>query len=254
MVLTPLLNVIFVFTLVCIAPSSLALFPENPADFYMDGNIALFSAMFFSSGTGNLKVAWQQREKNLVGELGYTTDLDFSTAYINYKLTNVTGRYGADLRFKVMPVEEFSFEIDAGVSVAISKELKASLGVYELSLYAPAGQPFKVPTFVSELRYEVNKNFAAGLLLRNFASEFICVGLELSLSDLLPLSLLAVSYAPIYRWTDGAIWNVFAGVLKLAFQSFTLSVSGFYNLDGTIGPGRYLDSNLGGRVELGVRF
>ncbi|HON03518.1 MAG TPA: hypothetical protein PK065_01455, partial [Fervidobacterium sp.] len=76
---------------------SFAFFFENPANLIVNGNAVLFSMYAYQIDPYVYKISWQERSDNLCGELGYTTNSNYSEGVVNYMISDLKNNYGMNL-------------------------------------------------------------------------------------------------------------------------------------------------------------
>jgi len=231
---------------------SFAFFFENPANLIVSGNAVLFSMHAYQLDPYTYKLSWQERSDNLCGELGYTTNSNYSEGVINYMISDLKNNYGMNLNVKVIPLGETYVKVDVGGKVAAATNVSVSLAVYNITLYASKTSDAALPNFVGSAEYLFNDKFGVGFDVSNFGSNVFQVSLGGIARSFGYLNDLRISYSPLYRLSDGKIFNIVDGSVDLRVSNFIVGLSGFYNFDGSIATEKYLKNQYGFRVVVGA--
>ena len=242
------LSFLFVFLTV------FGMFIDNPASLIVNGNVISISSEVYELSSYKLKIAWQQREGILCGELGYTTDMDFSYGIVNYKLSHLKNSYGLNVKLNLFPAESFFIKLDASGRILFSKDILIDFGVNDLTLLAMDTSLSNVPTVFGGVDFVVINNFDLSFLINNFETDKLRVSAGLGVFGFLPLNRLTISYSPIYRLSDGQLFNIVDGTLQIILSNFAFSASGFYNFSDTVATDIYLKNKYGIKFSLGVNM
>ncbi|HCI29510.1 MAG TPA: hypothetical protein PKI14_07795 [Fervidobacterium sp.] len=229
-----------------------AFFFENPANLVVSGNAVLFSMDAYQVDPYVYKIAWQQRSDNLCGELGYTIDSNYSEGLVNYKLSDTKSNYGMNLNIRVIPWGENYVKVDVGGKVADATDVSASFAVYNITLYASKTSDAVLPNFVGGIEYKFNNNFGMGFDIGNFGTNILKFSFSALVMNFEALGNLKVSYSPLYRLSDGNVFNVVEGSSNLRISNFIIKLSGFYNFNGSIATEQYLRNQYGLTFSIGV--
>lgn len=229
-------------------------FIDNPAGLIVNGNMISIGSEIYEISPYKLKIAWQQREDVLCGELGYTTDMDFSYGVINYKLSHLKNLYGVNVKLNVLPTENFFIKIDASGRILLTKDILIDFGVNDLTLLAMDTSQSNIPTVFGSVDFVLENNLDIFFLINNFGADKLKISSGFGIFGFLPLNRLAISYSPIYRLSDGQLFNIVDGTIQITLSNFVFLLSGFYNLSDTISTDIYLKDKYGIKVSLGVNM
>uniref|UniRef100_A0A7C5Y613 DUF481 domain-containing protein n=1 Tax=Fervidobacterium nodosum TaxID=2424 RepID=A0A7C5Y613_9BACT len=229
-------------------------FIDNPVNLIVNGNVISIGSEIYEVSPYTLKIAWQQREGVLCGELGYETDMDFSYGIVNYKLSHLNNFYGLNVKFNVLPTDKFFIKLDAGGRILLSNNVLVDFGVNDLTLIAMDSSLSGIPVFFGSVDIVPFKNFDLFLSVNNFEASKLKLSAGLGIFGFLPMNRLAVSYSPIYRLSDGQLFNIVDGTLQITLPNLGFSVSGFYNFSDTVPTDAYLKDRYGIKVSLGVNM
>lgn len=242
------LSLLFVFLTV------FGMFIDNPASLIVNGNVISISSEVYELSSYKLKIAWQQREGVLCGELGYSTDMDFSYGIVNYKLSHLKNLYGLNVKLNVLPVENFFIKLDASGRILLSKDILIDFGVNDLTLLAMDTSMSSIPIAFGSVDFVLINNFDFFLSINNFGTDKLKISAGLGIFGFSPLNRLAISYSPIYRLSDGQLFNIVDGTVQITLSNFGFSVSGFYNFSDTVATDTYLKNKYGIKFSLGVNM
>ncbi|MCX7653455.1 MAG: hypothetical protein N2Z58_02090 [Fervidobacterium sp.] len=230
------------------------MFIDNPVNLLVNGNVIFVGSEFYDLSDNTLKVAWQQREGVLCGELGYTTDSNFSYGMINYKLSHMKNLYGLNVKFNVLPVEKFFIRLDASGRIVLNNYALINFGFNDLSLLVMDTSMSSVPTVFGGIDLVFGKNFELSFTVNNFETNKVRFSLGFGAFGFSPVNRLAVFYSPIYRLSDGKLFNIVEGIIQTTLSNFSFSLAGFYNISDTVSDDRYLKYKYGIKFSLGVQM
>ncbi len=226
---------------------------ENPANLFVSGNFVFFESYISESGSSFVKLAWQQREANLCGELGYMTDSQFSYGVVNYKLSNLTGFYGLNIKANVLPMDKFYLKIDVGGKVIANKNIVIDFGVFDITLvnigatqiiYLPLA--FGGVTFLAENGW----NISAGL--NNIGDNKVQFGFNVNFPKWQFVNKLSLTYLAVFRFSDNQFFDILGGTAEFNFSNFRLGISGSYLLSEPDFNDNYLNERYNLKILFGV--
>ncbi|MEN3043253.1 MAG: hypothetical protein ABDH59_08180 [Fervidobacterium sp.] len=230
------------------------MFIDNPVNLLVNGNMIFVGSEVYDLSGYTLKVAWQQREGVLCGELGYTTDSNFSYGIINYKLSHMKNLYGLNVKFNVFPIENFFIRLDASGRIVLNNYALINFGFNDLSLLVMDTSLSSVPAVFGGIDLVFGKNFELSFAVNNFETNKVRFSLGFGAFGFLPVNRLAIFYSPIYRLSDGKLINIIDGIVQITLSNFSFSLAGFYNISDTVLDDKYLRDKYGIKFSLGVQM
>lgn len=229
-------------------------FPESLQKLNVEGNLIGIGVGFYEVESSYYRIFWWQREGDLVGELGYAIDGGYSESFLNYKLRSLKGNFAFNIKSRIIPFEEFNLKIDAGILVPVSKQFSITVDVYDIFLYPAPNEEIELPKFFVRLNFSLLPSVNLKVDVTNFNHEVIAVPLGVSLVDLIPQTSLTIQYVPIYKFTEGALYNAIYTSLEFSPANFSFGVRGFYNFNGALSGVKLLVNSWGIEAYAGVKF
>lgn len=229
------------------------IFIDNPVNLIVNGNVISIDSQIYEA-TYKFKIAWQQREGNLCGELGYETDMDFSYSIVNYKLSHLKNLYGLNVKFNVFPPENFFIKLDIAGRILLSNIMLVDFGINDLTLFAADTSISSIPTAFGSVDVVIANNIDLFFLINNFETDKLKISAGLGVFGFPPLNKLAISYSPIYKLSNAQLFNIVDGTFQITLSNFFVSVSGFYNFSDTVPTDAYLKYRYGVKLSLGVNM
>ncbi|MFN4223767.1 MAG: hypothetical protein ACK4E1_03010 [Fervidobacterium nodosum] len=226
---------------------------ESPANLFVSSNFVFLENYISESGSSFVRVAWQQRVTNLCGELGYTTDSQFSYGVVNYKLSNLTGFYGLNIKANVLPIDKFYLKVDIGGKIIVDKNLVIDFGVFDVTLISmDATQTIYLPVAFGGVTFftENGWNISAGL--NNVGDNKVQLGFNVNFPKWQFINKLSLTYLPVFRFSDNQFFNIFSGAVEFGFSNFRLGISGSYLLSEPDVNDNYLKDLYNLKILFGV--
>ncbi|MGC8820322.1 MAG: hypothetical protein ACP5KD_06145 [Fervidobacterium sp.] len=248
-------TLISLILLTLVSVSSFSFFLENPTNLIVSGNSVYFEMKTIDQDGILLKVGWQKREGVLNGELGYQTNTDFSTGFVNYKLSSLKDNFGLNIKFQVMPADKFKLSLDAAGRIFLSNYTLVDFGALDIVLFSTEIPINKIPEFFGGITSVLTKNVGISVYVNSIEENKLRLSLGTSLYNLF-FNSLTFAYSPVFRISDDRtqidIFNFIDGTLTFTASNFRFALSGFYNLSETLDTDNYLKNVYGIKLALGV--
>ncbi|MGB9795443.1 hypothetical protein MNL76_08095 [Fervidobacterium riparium] len=245
--ITLIISVLFVFLSVSISAS----FYQNPVYILSGKNSLVLSFDTDESFYYNTGFYWRQREGNLIGELGYTTDSSYATGTINYRLIDVSKLYSVNFKLRVLPADAKALVIDVGGLMRILDKLNMSFSAYDVMFYNEKSERL-APKFQVIFDYVFNV-FGMNFEILSFGADVLRFGLGVSLNNLDSLKTLVVSYSPLYDLRSAKLSNALNFNGTFAMSNYFFEISGYYNFE-TIDNIPELSKTFGVKISVGFNM
>ncbi|MFN3327921.1 MAG: hypothetical protein ACK40U_03560 [Fervidobacterium pennivorans] len=247
---------IIIFALIFAGSPVYSFFVDNPASFAVSGNAFSFSTEFYAVGNYTLKFAWQQREGNLSGELGYTTDNTFTLGILNYKLSDLKNGYGFNIKARLLPSDNFSLFMDAGGRIVLNPQFLLEFGISDVTLVNLGTQGSPIPFFYGKADFVYEKNFNAFAGFGYYNGDKLKLMLGFGIFGFPPINIFTIVYTPVYKFLPGEIagYSLIECNLFLKLSNFDFKFSGFYNVTELLSSDELLRNQYGFKLSVGVNF
>ncbi|WP_448377340.1 hypothetical protein [Fervidobacterium sp.] len=233
-----------------ISVTTFGFFYENPVYFLSGKNTLFFSTESYEFSSFNFSVAWQQREGNLFGEIGYTTDSTYATGTVNYRIVDIIKLYALNIKFKVLPLDKKALVVDAGGFMKVSDSFLLNFAIHDLTLYTEV-QTRKLPIFNAYLQYLLPYSISMNIGVMNYETKYLHFDFGVSSGKMLPVGEFYVSYAPLYDFVGGKLYHFMNVKTSFVFSNYLFILRGFYNFSDVIPDQDELKAKYGIKFSLG---
>ncbi len=235
----------------CIFTVAFATFYENPVYLLSGKNSLLLMFESYDTSNFNFSVAWQQREGELFGELGYTTNSLYTEGIVNYRIVDVSRLYALNMKLKILPLDKKVLMIDAGGLMKASDSIILSFAIHNLRLYSEESEN-ALPVFDVDIQYLLPYSLAMNFGVLNYETKYLHFDFGISSGKILPIGELYVSYAPVYNFIEGKIYHLLSGKASFVLSNYIFVVKGFYNFSDVVPDFNELKSKYGVCLSMGL--